>query len=337
MLFSVVIAVRNEKEYIENCLKGVFSQDIKDDFEVIVIDGKSTDGTYELLEKLQKKHKFTLIGNEKVNAAAGRNLGIKKSKGKYIAFIDGDAIPSKDWLKQIKDVFSKQKEKVVGVGGPDNLPKDSSKKARRIGHIMTSPIARGGKFNPSTQHSLMENERFVDHIPTCNLCLKKEVFEKVGLFDEAFVKGQDLELNYRIKKAGFKILYSPKVHVVHYRKNHIRSFARQIFKWAKAKVAIIKKHGFDGLLSHIYLWPVYGLILLIASLLVFYLINLKLFFMLFFFGIISYMSIMIVESINLSKKFKDKKLILYGLLLFPIVHISYFFGVLSALVRKKIW
>ena len=64
----------------------------------------------------------------------------------------------------------------------------------------------------------MEEEKYVEHIPTCNLCLKREVFDDVGLFDEEFVKGQDLELNYRIIQAGYKLLYSPKITVVHYRK-----------------------------------------------------------------------------------------------------------------------
>lgn len=338
MLFSVIIAVRNEEKYIKKCLEGIFSQDTKDTFEVIVIDGMSTDDTYKILKNLQKKYKFTLLKNEKINAAAGRNLGIKKAKGKYIVFIDGDAIPAKDWLSQIKKVFSHNTEKIVGAGGPDKLPKDSTKKARRIGYIMTSPIARGGKINPSTQHSLMDEERFAEHIPTCNLCLKKQVFDDVGLFDENFTKGQDLELNYRIKKEGFKLVYSPKIQVVHYRKNHIRSFVKQIYKWAKAKVAIIKKHGFDGLISHIYLWPAYSLAALAGSILIFSLIGLLwILFPLLLLGFISYMSIICVESGNLAKKFNEKKLIPYGLLLLPIVHISYFIGVLSALVRKKIW
>ena len=85
------------------------------------------------------------------------------------------------------------------------------------------------------------------------------------MFDETFAKGQDLELNYRIRKAKFKLLYSPKIKIVHYRKQSFRSFSKQIFKWAKAKVAIIKKHGFHGIASHVYMWPVYGLAALILS------------------------------------------------------------------------
>jgi len=237
---------------------------------------------------------------------------------------------------QIKKVF--EKKDVAGVGGPDLLPEDSSQKEKNIGRVMTSPIARGGKINPSTQHSLMEEEKYVEHIPTCNLCLKREVFDKVGFFDELFVKGQDLELNYRIVNGGLKLLYSPNITVVHYRKNHVRDFARQIFKWAKAKVAIIRKHGFQGLTSHVYLWPLYAIVSFVLGFTLFYLLDiLRIFLFLLLLAVIFYVSVILFESGRLAKKFGDVKLFFYSMLLFPIVHMSYGFGVLIALMRRKIW
>ncbi len=335
MLFSVVIAVKNEVKYIERCLESVFNQEFDGKYEVIVVDGMSTDGTSELLEKLQKKYDFKMFKNPKINAAAGRNIGINNSNGKYIAFVDGDAIPAHDWLIQIKKVF--EKKDVAGVGGPDLLPEDSSRKEKNIGRVMTSPIARGGKINPSTQHSLMEEEKYVEHIPTCNLCLKREVFDEVGFFDELFVKGQDLELNYRVVKAGFKLLYSPNITVVHYRKNHVRDFARQIFKWAKAKVAIIRKHGFQGLTSHVYLWPLYAIVSFVLGFTLFYLLDiLRIFLFLLLLVVVFYVSVILFESGRLAKKFGDVKLFFYSMLLLPIVHMSYSFGVLIALMRRKI-
>ncbi|RLF43347.1 MAG: hypothetical protein DRN18_00285, partial [Thermoplasmata archaeon] len=223
-------------------------------------------------------------------------------------------------------------------GGPDLLPEDASFKSRAIGLVMTSPLARGGRFNPSTQHTMMEEERFVEHIPTCNLCLKREIFDDVGLFDESFVKGQDLELSYRIRKAGYKLFYSPYVKVVHYRKQTFRSFARQIYKWAKAKVAIIKKHGLHGITSHIYLWPVYGVITFLLLFSICLLFNLmRLFSILLFLGLLLYSFVILFESTRIAKKYKNKKLFLYSLILIPTIHISYAYGVMAALVRRKIW
>lgn len=244
---------------------------------------------------------------------------------------------AKDWLQQIAKAFEKS-DAVVGVGGPDSLPENSHQTAKMIGYVMTSSLARGGKLNPSTQHALMEEETYVEHIPTCNLCLKREVLDKVGFFDETFVKGQDLELNYRIIKAGYKLLYSPKIRVIHHRKQHVNDFAKQIFKWAKAKVAIIKKHGFHGLVSYIYLWPAYALIVLLASFSIFLFSNLmNIFVLLVFFTILSYMFAILFESARLTKKFDDSKLFLYAAFLLPVVHIAYACGVMDALLRRKIW
>jgi len=335
VLISVVVAVRNEMQYIRECMESLFSQDYED-YEIIVVDGMSDDGTYEFLKELQEKKDFKLLRNEKKNAAVGRNIGIDNAKGEAIAFIDGDAVAAGNWLSEMKETM--ERSGASGVGGPDLLPEDSGYKAWAIGMVMTSPLARGGRLNPSTQHSLMGRERYVDHIPTCNLCLRREVIDKVGKFDEGFVKGQDLELNYRIRKAGYKLLYSPEIRVVHYRKQHIHHFALQIYKWAKAKVAIIKKHGMHGIASHIYLWPAYALIALLAGLSFCWLFNILPVFIFFaFLGGVFYSFTVLFESARIARAHHDRKLFLYSLILFPIVHVSYGYGVMVALMRRRIW
>lgn len=337
MDFSVVIASRNEKKYIQQCIESIFKQNYKGEYEVIIIDGMSNDGTNELLQKLQKKYTFKLLQNPVLNAAAGRNTGIKHAKGKYIAFIDADAAAHPDWLTEIKKCFEK-KQDAAGVGGPDLLPDDSTERSKMIGWVMTSPVARGGKLNPSTQHSLMEEEKTVEHIPACNLCIKKTVFDKIGMFDETFVKGQDLELNYRIIQAGFKLVYSPKIKVIHYRKHHTKDFTNQIYKWAKAKIAIIKKHGMHGLVSHVYLWPVYFIAGFIGSSLFFYLLNLfYIFIILTFIGLLFYIMVILFEAGQMSKKYNSNKLFFYAAAYFPVVHLSYTYGVIMALLKRKIW
>jgi len=333
---SIVIASRNEIRTIEKCIQSVCTQNFKGTYEVIVVDGKSDDGTYELLKKLQKKYHFHLLVNPVKNAAAGRNSGIKKAKGTFIAFIDGDAVAFSDWLTQIMKCF--KTHDVAGVGGPDLLPEDSTNRSKMIGYVMTSPLTRGGKLNPSTQHSLMEEEKHVDHIPTCNLCLKKEVFEKVGMFDESFVKGQDLELNYRIRHAGLKLLYSPNIKVVHYRKHHTKDFTQQIYKWAKAKGAIIRKHGMHGFVSHVYLWPVYALIGFFGVLTLCYLTGLmQIFIFLLFAGLILYVTVIMFEAAQLSKKYRNRLLFWFAMPFFTVVHLSYAWGIYASLIKRRIW
>jgi GT2 family glycosyltransferase len=76
---------------------------------------------------------------------------------------------------------------------------------------------------------------YVGHIPACNLCLKKDVLEKVGYFDEDFIKGQDLELNTRLVMAGYKLYHSPLIRVAHYRKRHIRALPSRYINGLKQK------------------------------------------------------------------------------------------------------
>ena len=95
LLFSIVIAVRNEKRFIKRCLQSACSQDVGKvgvDYEVVVVDGMSSDGTVELLAELQDELCFSVVSNELKNAAAGRNRGIEQSSGRFVAFVDGDAI-----------------------------------------------------------------------------------------------------------------------------------------------------------------------------------------------------------------------------------------------------
>ena len=336
VFISIVVAVKNEKRYIKKCIDALINQDYPTNkYEIIVVDGMSTDGTWEILGEIKKENpSIKIFRNPRENAAAGRNIGIKEARGDFIAFIDSDAVADASWLKKIEETFGRVEE-ATGVGGPDLLPPDSIYKSIAIGKIMSSPLASGGGLNPSVQHIMSSGGAWVEHIPTCNLCLKKEVFEKVGYFDEDFVKGQDLELNTRLVMAGYKLFHSPLIRVVHYRKRYIRTFVRQIYKWAKAKAAIIKKHG---LINPAYLLPIFGILGLMILLLIAFFLDLMLpFASLIFFVGLSYIFIVSFESGRMAIKNKDMLLFPYGLFLFPIVHLSYTMGVFYGLIRKKIW
>jgi len=94
----------------------------------------------------------------------------------------------------------------------------------------------------------------------------------------------------------------------------------------------------QGITSHIYLWPAYALIaflLLFSFCLLFNLM--QLFSLLLFLGLLFYSFIILFESARISNKYGDKKLFLYAILLFPLIHISYAYGIMIALMRKKIW
>jgi GT2 family glycosyltransferase len=337
MFISIIVAVKNEERYIGKCIDSLLNQSYPaDKYEIIVVDGFSADGTWEILQELKKRNpELRIFKNLKENAAAGRNIGIRNAKGNYVAFIDGDALADTNWLENISKTFGEVD--AVGVGGPDLLPPDSEYISRVIGMIMASPFASGGKLNPSVQHIMSPRSAYVKHIPTCNLCLKKDVVENLGYFDEMFVfaAGEDLEFNTRLTLAGYKLYYSPLIRVAHYRKRDIRAFAKQIYKWAKAKAAIIKKHGMT---NPSYLSPIFGfLFLMILFLAALYLGGSPLFFIVLLVSVAIYVLLIVFESIRIAYKNGDTRLFLYGLLLFPLIHVSYTAGIFYGLLRRKIW
>jgi GT2 family glycosyltransferase len=337
---SVVVAVRDDRYHIEQCIRSLMSQDyLEENYEIIIVDGMSTDGTSEILKKIEEKKEINLkvLKNPKGDAASGRNIGIREAKGGFIAFTDSDAIALPDWLKNIEKYMEKVKneEGIAGVGGPDLLPEDQSYKSNAIGRVMSSPLASGGGLNPSTQHIMAEKEMEVEHIPTCNLTVKREIFEKEGMFDEDFIKGQDLEFSTRLSLKGYRFLHTPEIRVKHYRKKRIKDFARQVYKWGKAKAAIIKKFG---VIKWSYLLPVLGIgFLVFLFLLTLLLGEIPLFGIFLLLIFVVYLLLISFESARTSVKYHDKKLFCYALALFPIVHFSYTLGVFSGLIRKKLW
>ena len=337
---SVVIAVKNDRYHIEECIKALINQEYtKEDYEILIIDGMSTDGTSEILEKIKKRENVNLkiLRNPKGDAASGRNIGIKEGKGEVVAFTDSDAIVYPDWLKNIEKYMRRfeKERKIAGVGGPDLLPENQPYKSYVISKIMASSFASGGELNPSTQHIMASDEMVVKHIPTCNLSVKREVFESEGGFDEAFIKGQDLEFSTRLSIKGYSFFYTPEIKVRHYRRRHIRDLAKQIYKWGKAKAAIIKKHG---LTNPVYLLPVFEICFFLFLFLISFLLGKFLFFaIVFFLAGITYTSVILFESARISVENHDPRLFFYGLILFPIIHISYTFGICYGLIRKKIW
>jgi GT2 family glycosyltransferase len=241
---SIVIAVRNDRLHIRGCLESLSRQTITP-IEIIIVDGSSRDGTREYLEHLAgAQPTIRLLDNPAGDAASGRNIGIEHARGDLIAFIDSDAAAEPDWLQAIASRFAGQSDKrVAGIGGPDIPITDESAISRAINLVLGSPLASGGRLNPSVQHRAPDSVCLVRHVPTCNLTVKKNLFLKEGMFDPLMYKAEDLEFSTRLFNKGYRFLYDPAIRVRHHKKTSLEAFARQIFKWGYGKALVMKKHG----------------------------------------------------------------------------------------------
>lgn len=176
--FSIITVVKNDSLEISKTIKSVLSQSFKN-FEYIIIDGKSTDGTLKILSKY--KHKFNHLISERDNGIYfAMNKGVKISKGEIIVFINSGDLFSKNALKIINNIFEKNK-KLDFVFGT----------VRR--HYTKSTILKYG-FD---KNRLRYNFDFATAHST-GFFLKKKIFDKYGVFNTKYICSADYDLYYRL-------------------------------------------------------------------------------------------------------------------------------------------
>jgi glycosyltransferase involved in cell wall biosynthesis len=234
MKATIVIPTRNEEAFIAECLDSVLANDFpKKEFEIIIADGMSADKTCGIIKEYQKKHKnITLLENKKINTAAGLNLAIKKAKGKYIVRMDAHTVYAKDYIKNCIELI--EQKKGDNVGGPA-ISVATNTTGKAIAAVTTTPFCMGGAD--------FRNKNAEGYTETVYLgTFEKELFEKIGYFDESTETNQDDEFNYRMTEKGYKIYLSPKIKSKYYCRNSFKKLFIQYFKYGFFKIRVLEKH-----------------------------------------------------------------------------------------------
>ncbi len=240
MNISVIIPVYNDEKNLINCVKSLQKQSIKESFEIIVVE----DGSISKLKKeLKEFNNVRYFWKENGGPASARNLGIKKSKGEYTAFIDSDCIADKGWLKYLYNKIKGSKE-IGGVGGRIlNYNKD---------YISNNfHLIEFGEF-------IDKYEKFVRIIPSCNSVYFKTDLLKINLFDESLHYGEDVDLNWRIIKCNKKIIYSPRALVLHKTSSNIKDIRLKMFLMGQGVYNTRRKHKdipHSWITKRYLLWP----------------------------------------------------------------------------------
>lgn len=218
-LISVIIPAYNEEKYITKCLDSIIFQDIpKENLEILVIDGMSEDRTREIVKEYEKKYSFIkLLDNPKKYTPNALNIGIKQSKGDIIIRMDAHAGYQKDYVSKCLNYLEKYKADNVG-GIIKTLPADNTLRAKAIALCLSHFFGTGGaRFRTGTLEVSEADTVFGG-------CYKKEVFKKIGLFNENLKRTQYLELNLRLKKSGGKIILAPDIVSYYYPKSNFKDF-----------------------------------------------------------------------------------------------------------------
>jgi glycosyltransferase involved in cell wall biosynthesis len=237
---SIVLPVRNEKEHLGAVLEQLRSQDYPHDrFEILVANGKSVDGTGEVVESFGKNTSISvrLIQNPKQLSSAGRNVGTYAARGEYIFYLDGHCvIPNKSMLRDAITLFEKTgadclcRPQPLTIEGNAHLQKViAHSRATAFGHGRDSTIYNmeyEGPINPTSAGALY----------------RRSVFAKVGFYDENFDACEDVEFNYRVFQSGLKSWISPRLAVFYHPRNSLVSLWKQMVRYGRGRYRFITKH-----------------------------------------------------------------------------------------------
>ncbi len=212
-LVSVIIPVKQINDYIRESIPKIIAQSYKN-FEIIVLPDKESEDIFP---------KTRLVPTwPKTGPADKRDIGTKNAKGEILAFLDDDAYPAKNWLKNAVSHFPNNNN-IAAVCGPGITPPDSSLLEKASGWVSASFLGGG----PYTYRFLPQEKREVDDYPSMNLIIRKNDFETVGGFDSHFWPGEDTKFCLDLVNLGKKIIYDPFVLVYHHRRPLFRPHLKQ--------------------------------------------------------------------------------------------------------------
>jgi len=216
---SIIIPCRNERRFVGDCLQSIIDNDYsKERLEVLVIDGMSDDGTPDVIREFtQSSPWIRLIENPRKITPVALNIGIANSKGETILWMSAHNRYEKDYVSRSVECLEKYGADNVG-GIMRTLPREDTFTGKAIVASLSHHFGVGNSY-----FRVMPKEpKWVDTV--FGGCYRKEVFDRVGLFNENLVRGQDMEFNLRLKKARGKTLLVPDIVSYYYARSDIKSF-----------------------------------------------------------------------------------------------------------------
>jgi glycosyltransferase involved in cell wall biosynthesis len=231
-LISVVIPCRNEQQHIVACIEAVLANNYPN-FEVIVVDGMSEDGTRAVLKAFDAA-KVKIVDNPAKVTPAAFNLGIENANGYFICIVGARMILQPNYLTTCS-TFLQNDAQLGCVGGAINNQYENVE-SEQIAYAMASPFGVGGG-----NFRTLDKDQEVDTVSAP--MYRKAIFKQLDVFDERLVRNQDDEFNYRVTKAGYKILQTTQTSYEYYVRAKRAQLFKQYFQYGYWKVFVNKKHS----------------------------------------------------------------------------------------------
>lgn len=328
-LVSIICPIYNEEGFIARCIDSILLQDYpQDKIELFLVDGRSEDNTREIVSSYAKKYNYIhLLDNPDKIVPPALNKGIQESKGEVVIRIDGHCIYPSNYISILVHYLYKLNASNVGAVW-NTIPARDTSLCKSIAIAVSHKFGIGDSLHKVGAKSIVQT----DTVPYG--CFRREVFEKIGLFDNDLIRNQDDEFNGRIIKNGGKIFLIPELVIDYYARENIKKMAKMFYQYGLFKPLVNKKLGAPATIRQFFpLLFLLGIIIggawsfftpmirnIYCSVLIIY------FLLSFFF------------SLKEVIKNKDIKILFYLPILFPIIHLSYGWGYLKGLIkiiRKK--
>jgi glycosyltransferase involved in cell wall biosynthesis len=227
---SIIVPCYNEVRFIKHLLQNIVEQDYpREKTEVYIVDGISNDGTREIISGFIKEYSYIhLLDNEKRYVPFALNKGISISTGEVIIRMDAHAEYPTNYISRL--VQSLYQLNADNVGGSwITLPGDSTIKSLAIASALASPFGVGNAYYRLSLDAIRET----DTVPFG--CYRREVFTRIGLFDEDLLRNQDDSFNARLKNNGGKIFLIPDIKIRYYARTSIKSILKMFYQYGLFK------------------------------------------------------------------------------------------------------
>ncbi|OLC29734.1 MAG: hypothetical protein AUH31_06165 [Armatimonadetes bacterium 13_1_40CM_64_14] len=235
---SIIIPCRNEAHYIAQCLDSILATRFPvNRLEVLVVDGRSDDGTGQIVaEYAARDPLIRLLDNPARITPSALNAGIRAARGDIIVRMDAHVTYPPQYLSRLVAALLETGADNVG-GVVLTLPANETPTARAIALALSHPLGVGNSYFRIGA----AQPRWVDTVPFG--CYWREVFDRIGMFDEELVRNQDDEFNFRLLNRGGRILLLPSVTCSYYTRGSLRQIARMFYQYGYFKPLVARKAG----------------------------------------------------------------------------------------------
>jgi succinoglycan biosynthesis protein ExoA len=237
-IVTVIVPARNEERFLEATLRALLRQHYDPErFEVIVIDGQSQDDTVGVVRRLQGEYaNLRLLYNPRRLSSAARNLGVRHARGDYVLVVDGHCeLHRRDYLRQMVAAF--ERWGVESVGRPQPLDVTGATPLQRA-----IALARASRLGHNPGSFIYADEGGLVPPQSVAIAYRRDVFERVGPFDESFDACEDVEFNYRLDRAGGRCFFAPQLAVHYHPRASLGGLVYQMLRYGRGRARLLLKH-----------------------------------------------------------------------------------------------